>query len=350
MRRAARGPRWAMTIDMHAHWNPKEFNDALRARTEKPMITRGDDGREYLESGFSRAPLIDGCEDVEQRIAEMDRNGVARAVLSLTTVYGVERLPVADALPLCRAFNDAVAAACRAYPDRFSGLAALPVAEIDIGLAEFERVMALPGFVGALLPSDGFLSLRRAEKFRPILAAADRHGALLLVHYGKIANDPDAPHVDSSDNGGYRVGTLDMQSRLSSNMITFCLTDLLAAYPNATVLSHNLGGNIPSEVERLDHRCLIDNPGQELPSKRIRAARVLVDCNSLGARSIERAVEAYGAERIVFGSDGTDFGMNWSNKAIADARISDAEKRAILEGNAAAALSRVHRQIAAAAE
>jgi predicted TIM-barrel fold metal-dependent hydrolase len=339
-----------MTIDMHAHWNPKEFNDALRARSEKPMITRGDDGRDYLESGFNRAPLIDGAESIDQRLADMDRNGVQRAVLSLTTVYGVEKLPVADSLPLCRAFNDAVAAACRAHPDRFSGLAALPVAEIDVALAEFERVMALPGMVGALLPSDGFLSLRRAEKFRPILAAADRHGAMLLVHYGKIANDPDAPHVDSSDNGGYRVGTLDMQSRLSSNMITFCLTDLLAAYPNATVLSHNLGGNIPSEVERLDHRCLIDNPGQELPSKRIRAARVMVDCNSLGARSIEHAVEVYGAERIVYGSDGTDFGMGWSNKAIAESRISDADKRAILEGNAAAALSRVHHPVAAAAE
>ena len=44
------------------------------------------------------------------------------------------------------------------------------------------------------------------------------------------------------------------------------------------------------------------------------------------------------------------FGMNWSNKAIAEARIGDADKRAILEGNAAAALSRVHRPIAAAAE
>ena len=139
-------------------------------------------------------------------------------------------------------------------------------------LAEFERTMALPGMVGAMLAGDGFLSLKRAERFRPILEAADRYGAIMLVHYGKIANDPEPIKVDSSDNGHPRVGTLDMQARLSQNMITFCLTDFLKSFPNVTVLSHNLGGNIPFEIERMDHRTMIDlPPGTELPSKKFRA-------------------------------------------------------------------------------
>ena len=67
----------------------------------------------------------------------------------------------------------------------------------------------------------------------------------------------------------------------------------------------------------------------------------MVDCNSLGARSIERAVEVYGVEKIVLGTDGTEFGMKWSLDAIAEARLSDAEKQAILSGNAERAMSRV---------
>jgi hypothetical protein len=51
----------------------------------------------------------------------------------------------------------------------------------------------------------------------------------------------------------------------------------------------------------------------------------------------------------VFGSDGTDFGMNWTQKAIAEARISDADKEAILFGNALRALAKVHQPRAAAA-
>jgi predicted TIM-barrel fold metal-dependent hydrolase len=146
------------------------------------------------------------------------------------------------------------------------------------------------------------------------------------------------------------MGTLDMQARISQNMITFCMTDFLDRYPNVTVLSHNLGGNIPFEVDRMDHRSMIDRPGEELPSARIRAARVLVDCNSLGSRAIEAAVETYGPNRIVLGTDGTAFGMDWSRKAVADARIDDAEKAAIMHGTAAAVLARVRGSVAAAAE
>jgi predicted TIM-barrel fold metal-dependent hydrolase len=141
-----------------------------------------------------------------------------------------------------------------------------------------------------------------------------------------------------------------MQSRLSSNMLTFCMTDFLKPYPNVTVMSHNLGGNIPFEIDRMDHRTMCDRPGEELPSKRIKAAPIIVDCNSLSGRALELAVQVYGAERIVFGSDGTDFGMDWTQKAIAEARITDAEKRAILAGNANRILSRVNSRVAAAAE
>ena len=73
-------------------------------------------------------------------------------------------------------------------------------------------------------------------------------------------------------------------------MVTLCLTDILAPYPDATVLVHNLGGNIPYEIERMDHRQLLDTPNEELPSSRFRRAKVFVDCNSFGARAIEAAV------------------------------------------------------------
>ena len=124
-------------------------------------------------------------------------------------------------------------------------------------------------------------------------------------------------------------------------MITFCLTDFLKSFPNVTVLSHNLGGNIPFEIERMDHRTMIDMPpGTELPSKKFRAAPVLVDCNSLGARAIELAAEVYGADKIVFGSDGTGFGMEWTQKAINEARLTEHERDLIRHNNAAAAIAR----------
>jgi predicted TIM-barrel fold metal-dependent hydrolase len=65
-----------------------------------------------------------------------------------------------------------------------------------------------------------------------------------------------------------------------------------------------------------------------------------VDCNSFGPRSIEAAVSLYGAERIVCGTDGTEFGCDWTRKALAEAQIGEEAREQILHGNAAAMLAR----------
>lgn len=333
-----------MTIDMHAHWVPPALSAALRARTAAPRIRRVESGVEMLDNGGSRLiRLPEGFEDsLEARLAEMDQSGISQGLLSLATQYHVEWLPAQESLVLCRLFNDAVSEACSAHPGRFKALAVLPATDLEVALQEFERAMRLPGMVGALLIGDGFLSLKRAQRYDAILQAADRKRAILFIHYGHLPDDPEAPHFDMSDNIFVRTVTLDFQARLSANMVTFCLTDFLSKYPGLTVMTHNLGGNIPFEVERMDHRAIIaEGPGKPLPSERFRAASFLADCNSLGPRAIELATEVFGEDKIVFGSDGTLFGARWTFDAVEKARISDAAKAAILSGNAQRAFDRV---------
>ena len=292
------------SVDMHFHWAPKGFADALRQRSVRPRIFRGDDGAEYFESGFNPNKLPADHDSADARIAEMDRNGV-RARYCRTSCRTSWRCRCEDALPLCRAYNDSISApACPSRPlFRLRGPAGRRYAMRRS--AEFERAMACRAWSAPSCRATASCRPSAPRSFAPLLEAADRRGAILLVHYGRLPNDPEAPQPDLTDNRRLRIGTLDMQARISSNMLTFCLTDFLKPYPNLTMMSHNLGGNIPFEVERLDHRTMSRRPSDELPSKRIRERAVLVDCNSLGARSIERAVEVYGAEKIVFGSDGT---------------------------------------------
>jgi aminocarboxymuconate-semialdehyde decarboxylase len=170
---------------------------------------------------------------------------------------------------------------------------------------------------------------------------AHRHNAVVFIHHGPRPGDAFPKFAGATDNARRRNGTLDMQASLSSVMVTLCLTDLLAAYPDATIVVHNLGGNIPYEVERMDHRCLLDTPDEELPSARFRrAANVYVDCNSFGPRAIEAAVRLYGAERIVCGTDGSAFGVDWTRNALDEAEIGAEAREAILHRNAAALIAR----------
>jgi len=329
-------------IDMHAHWRPAELADALRARTRNPRIERNADGVEVLKSArYGEEPVSKAFDDLDFHLGRMERQGVKTSVLSLLGSFcWIEAQPLEVSLPLCRIVNDTFSRICREHEGRFFAHAALPLTDIAAAAAELDRALSLPGIVGAQLPGNGFLTAKDAEAMRPLLETANRHQALLFIHHGPRPGDAFPKITGDTDNMRRRNGTLDMQASLSSAMVTLCLTDYLAPYPDLTIYLHNLGGNIPYEVERMDHRCLLDTPKEELPSARFRRAKVHVDCNSFGPRAIEAAVHLYGAERIVCGTDGTEFGVDWTRNALNEARIGKDERQQILEGNAAALLAR----------
>jgi predicted TIM-barrel fold metal-dependent hydrolase len=331
-------------IDMHAHWKPAEVADALRARTKEPRIVRGQDGTEVLKSRMSEEPLANAFDDVNFHLGRMDRQGVDISVLSLVGGFcWIESQPLDVSVPLCRRVNDRLSAICQEHPGRFAAYAALPLTDISAAAAELERALGLPGMIGAQIPGNFFLTRDDAETMRPLLEVANRHHAILFIHHGPRPGDAFPKVAGDTDNARRRNGTLDMQASLSSVMVTLCLTDLLASYPDLSIQVHNLGGNIPYEVERMDHRSLLDTPEEELPSSRFRKAKVYVDCNSFGPLAIEAAVSLYGADRIVCGTDGSAFGVDWTRKALADARIGEDEREQILHRNAAEMMARVVR-------
>jgi uncharacterized protein len=328
-------------IDMHTHWRPAEVADALRARSKEPRILRDRDGVEVLKSRMGEEQLATAFDDVDVHLGRMDRQGVEISVLSLLGSFcWIESQAPEVSLPLCRRVNDGFSAICRTHPGRFAAFAALPLTDIATAAAELERAMGLPGMIGAQLPGNFFLTRKDAEAVRPLLEVANRHRATLLIHHGPRPGDAYPKVAGDTDNARRRNGTLDMQASLSSVMVTLCLTDFLAPYPDVTVVVHNLGGNIPYEVERMDHRSLLDTPEEELPSSRFRKAKVYVDCNSFGPRAIEAAVRLYGADRIVCGTDGTEFGCEWTRNALAEAQIGEDAREQILHRNAAAMLAR----------
>ena len=328
-----------MTIDMHSHWMPEELMDALRSRTEPPYIFRHTDGREYLKQLRGEIPLEPNFSAAESRIKLMDETGLSKSVLSFSGVYGIERLPIEQSLPLIVQFNNCLSELCQSYPERFSGYAMLPIADIVESKKELERSLDLPGIVGVLIPGNAFLDADRAQTYAPLLEIAHHRRAIVFVHSGVLPNDTSLPPKDNVDNGALRRGCLDMQARLSAIMVTFCLTDFLEPYSGAQFHLHNLGGNIPFEVDRLDHLSRYREPESELPSQKIRRSKVFLDCNSMGSSGIERAVEVYGADRIILGTDGTNYGISESLNAIKAARLSGFDQQLILSGNAARLLS-----------
>src|SRR5688572_1625209 len=122
----------------------------------------------------------------ERRLAEMDRYGIERSILSLNSpgIQGIHDPDIASETAM-RA-NDALADAIRKHPGRFSAFAALPLQDPDEAATELTRCIADMGFKGSLV--NGF-SERVGEvlyldspEYRDFWGVVELLGAPLYLH------------------------------------------------------------------------------------------------------------------------------------------------------------------------
>lgn len=169
-----------LATDLHAHWVPPALARELRERNGAvPRIEKVAAGGERLVMPIGALVFHPHYVEPLMRLELMDRCGVSRQLLSLPGLFGVDSLPLEQAAPLVRLFNDACAELCHAHPLRFAGLAALPLADMNASIAELKRARRDLGLVGAILPVDAFLSEATAARLAPIFSAGDALG----VHF-----------------------------------------------------------------------------------------------------------------------------------------------------------------------
>ena len=315
-----------MVIDCHAHWIPPGVADALRRRSAPPRIASTPDGERLVTyQGNRRFDAALG--DLDARRSLMRRQGVAKQVLSLPGLFGIDCLPLEESAPLVREFNDALTEAQRAHPDNIAGLAALPLADVRLARQELERA-CLQGLRGAILPADAFRSLASAARLAPLFEAGERARCHFFIHPGPVE-----PHVEMQvrdfpdDNAWQRRIVLETQARLSEAMVTLNFSGYLDPYPNVTVQIANLGGTIPFLLERMD-AVAREQPG-ERPLPSMHRARCYVDTASFGRRAIEMAVACFGADRVVVGTDCPIFDTAHMLRSLAESRL-DAKTRKLI--------------------
>ena len=116
----------------------------------------------------------------DERLRLMDETGLDVQVLSLTTP-ALHDLG-SDSVGLARRTNDAAAAAVARRPDRFEGLATLPMVAPDEAALELERCVTTMGFKGAMLCGRvGDRNLDHPD-FRPVFASAAGLGVPIFLH------------------------------------------------------------------------------------------------------------------------------------------------------------------------
>ena len=171
------------TIDIHAHWYPREWLALFQkdGAKEGASLERGADGRYSLRAKNITNAFDERFVVVDERVSAMDQRRIDVHALSLTTPMVYWASP-AFGLALSQAFNDAASAAHRKHPKRLFGLAMVPMHAPELALKELERASKLPGIKGMYLATNVNGEELDEKKFWDVYARCEELGWTIFLH------------------------------------------------------------------------------------------------------------------------------------------------------------------------
>ena len=307
-----------MRIDLHQHLWPAPLTDALRRRTAPPSL-EGRDGTVVLRLEHEPDCTVDlSRHDLDARIAALDEAGVDRAVVSLSSPFGIESLPAPEAEELIAAYHDGVADLADRSQGRIAAWAATPLAADDSGASTVAAALD-SGFVGASVPSAALASGEAIDRVAPLLDLLESRGAPLFVHPGPAPGT--APYARTE---GMPVWwpNLGIYPGLSIAAYFAWRACGQARWPRLRVCFAIMAGAGPFLEERWrafsGERGLIDR-------------NVFLDTASCGRLALECALATYGVEQVVFGTDIPVIGAGSLSRALAE--LGPAVEQAVTASN-----------------
>ena len=302
-------------IDTHCHLFTQEYVDELNKRS--------------LFNIRTRPPVWTSA---EARIADMDKLGIERQVLSLSNplVYFPD-----DGLNLhlAQMINDFLAEVCHKHPDRFSGFVAVPLGNVKHATDELKRALKAPGMLGVVVGTHVRGKILASPEFLPFFEEVNRLGVPIFIHpVSPLGIEKVQEYQDLHRSVGFLWETTMTVGRLA-------LSGVFEKYQNIDWILSHLGGTIPFVYTSLD-MCQKRNPAKEyVPPKPASEylRRLYVDAaRHLTMPILACALDLYGEDHIMFGSD-IPFAYDVASQnvpALESFNISDQLKQRICYQNA----------------
>lgn len=239
-----------------------------------------------------------------QRLQQMDADGVDLAVLSLTAPgVQVVRDPQ-RAHELVASANDELAAAVRAHPTRYAGLASFAPHDARLAVREIERARRL-GLVGLIVNSHTFGRYLDEPPFEPILAAIEASGLPLYLH----PREPGPAMIEAYRPHGLYFAHWGYAMEAGLHAMRLIVSGTLDRFPGLKLILGHLGEGLPFWLERIDNRHALQvrlgdaKPLQRKPSEYVRDNFHITTAGFTSAPALRMCLEVLGPERILFAAD-----------------------------------------------
>ena len=289
-------------IDIHTHVVPENFPPHARAAADvawPSMAPAHACHRHVMISGKVYRTVPDASWDNAKRIAGMQAQDVGRQVLSPMPELLSYWLDGADGAVLCRYLNEQIAAMVEREPDRFFGLGAVPLQDVDRAIAELEHLMGELGLAGVEIGTHIDGTVLGDPRLAPFFAAAERLGAAIFVHplrpcgMERLVGPPLLQQV------------LAFPGETGLAAASLLTSGLLARHPRLRIALSHGGGTLGALLPRLAHAWRTFPALKEtMPEDPLATARAFwVDSLVYEGDAIRRLVERFGRTQVVVGSD-----------------------------------------------
>lgn len=304
---------------------------------------------ETLQDSVRFAPQADWPElrlrllDIhDRRLREMDENGIEMMLLSLNAPAVQAIADTAAAAETARRANDFLAEQVRRRPDRFRGLAALPMQDPEIAARELTHCVRDLDFIGALV--NGFSDVAAQDKpayydlpqYRPFWAEVERLDVPFYLH----PRNPRPQDAGLYDGHPWLLGpTWAFGQETAVHALRLMGSGLFDAYPGLRIVLGHMGEGLPYSLWRIDNRTGWMSQRNRYPAKRLiadyfRENFYITTSGNFRTQALIDAMLEIGADRILFSTDwpfeNVDHAATWFDAAT----ISEADRLKIGRLNA----------------
>ena len=319
-------------IDIHAHWYPREWVALLEKEGSRigAQMGRNEEGQVTFALGDYKQKFQDHYIDIPTRLKMMDEARVDIHALSLTSPM-IYWAPPEFGEKLAQVYNDALSATHLEYPQRFLGLATVPMQAASLAAKEIDRVAKLPGIRGIYMGTHVMGRNLDEKDLWPIYARCEALGLPIFLH-------PLNP-VGADRMRRYHLRNLignPTDNAIAAASLIF--GGVLDAFPKLDVVLPHSGGTMPALIGRWDHGTTVRAELTHMtkpPSSYLR--RFHYDTITHQDWILTNLIEQVGADRVVMGSDcPADMSYTRPVDVVERLKAVPADARgAILGGNAA---------------
>jgi aminocarboxymuconate-semialdehyde decarboxylase len=320
-------------IDIHHHYVPMQ----LIQETRKHGASFGVEVTEVKESyalsfaGSKPHRLQPPIFDVQGHLKVMDEGQVQTAALEANTNSLGYRLNGEQGEAWSKLYNDCVSELVKQHPDRFVGMATVPLQDPARAAAVLDDAITRLGFRGAFIGTNVNGQYYNVQDFDPFWARAQESDVLVVIHPEHIA-------------GAERMTEYGLNAVCGNPAdSTLCLGYMLYSgvfdrFPNLKICALHGGGFLPYHLGRFDKefetgKAVRPAHARKPPSAYLR--NLYFDTLVYDVDTLDYLKGKVGADRLMLGTDYPYTLGDWLGvEKIRALKCSQAEKDAILQGNA----------------